>query len=215
MNACADGLNYYLHTHPQVKPRVITRFEPWMALTLQRGQHRRRHRDASRWPARGVLRQGPAAAWPADADDRGRPAEPTGSNGIAIAPANTASGHALLLINPHTSFFFRAEAQMVSDEGLNAYGAADLGPVLHLPGLQRARGVDAHLERRRQHRRVSRDDREEGRRPLLPLRHRGTAAEGEPDHGPVQDRHRHGRRRRSRSTAPITGRSSARPTASG
>ena len=35
--------------------------------------------------------------------------------------------HPLLLINPHTSFFFRAEAQMVSDEGLNAYGAITWG----------------------------------------------------------------------------------------
>src|SRR5437867_7433644 len=34
MNAWADGLNYYLHTHPQVQPRVIKRFEPWMALTF-------------------------------------------------------------------------------------------------------------------------------------------------------------------------------------
>ena len=53
--------------------------------------------------------------------------EPTGSNGIAIAPSNTAGRHSLLLINPHTSFFFRAEAQMVSDEGLNAYGALTWG----------------------------------------------------------------------------------------
>src|SRR6185436_19093760 len=53
--------------------------------------------------------------------------EPTGSNGVAIAPSNTASKHALLLINPHTSFFFRAEAQMVSEEGLNAYGALTWG----------------------------------------------------------------------------------------
>jgi acyl-homoserine-lactone acylase len=50
-----------------------------------------------------------------------------GSNGAAIAPKNTADGHALLLINPHTSFFFRAELQMASDEGLNAYGAATWG----------------------------------------------------------------------------------------
>jgi acyl-homoserine-lactone acylase len=55
------------------------------------------------------------------------PAEPTGSNGIAIAPANTAAGRALLLINPHTSFFFRAEAQVTSDEGLDAYGAVTWG----------------------------------------------------------------------------------------
>src|SRR5205823_4053063 len=53
--------------------------------------------------------------------------EPTGSNGIAIAPSNSASHHALLLINPHTSFFFRSELQMVSEEGLNAYGAVTWG----------------------------------------------------------------------------------------
>ena len=37
MNAWADGLNYYLATHPAVKPRVITRFEPWMALSFSEG----------------------------------------------------------------------------------------------------------------------------------------------------------------------------------
>ena len=46
---------------------------------------------------------------------------------MAIAGANTASGKAMLLINPHTSFFFREEAQMVSEEGLNAYGALTWG----------------------------------------------------------------------------------------
>jgi acyl-homoserine lactone acylase PvdQ len=53
--------------------------------------------------------------------------EPRGSNGIAIGPANTVNKRALLLINPHTSFFFRSELQMVSEEGLNAYGAATWG----------------------------------------------------------------------------------------
>src|SRR5579859_3094774 len=37
MNAFADGLNYYLAKHPEVKPRVIKRFEPWMALTFSEG----------------------------------------------------------------------------------------------------------------------------------------------------------------------------------
>src|SRR4051812_3559907 len=37
MVAWADGLNFYLSTHPSVKPRVITRFEPWMALTFSEG----------------------------------------------------------------------------------------------------------------------------------------------------------------------------------
>src|SRR5262249_19104596 len=37
MNAWADGLNFYLTKHPEVKPRVITHFEPWMALTFSEG----------------------------------------------------------------------------------------------------------------------------------------------------------------------------------
>ena len=37
MNAWADGLNFYLARHPQVKPRVIKHFEPWMALTFTEG----------------------------------------------------------------------------------------------------------------------------------------------------------------------------------
>jgi acyl-homoserine-lactone acylase len=53
--------------------------------------------------------------------------EPSGSNGIAIAPSDTRDGHALLLINPHTTFFFRSELQMSSDEGLDAYGAVTWG----------------------------------------------------------------------------------------
>lgn len=37
MDAWADGLNFYLSQHPQVKPRVLTRFEPWMALSFTEG----------------------------------------------------------------------------------------------------------------------------------------------------------------------------------
>ena len=37
MDAWADGLNYYLATHPQTKPQVLTRFEPWMALSFTEG----------------------------------------------------------------------------------------------------------------------------------------------------------------------------------
>src|SRR5438876_22876 len=29
MTAFADGINYYLARHPAVRPRVLTRFEPW------------------------------------------------------------------------------------------------------------------------------------------------------------------------------------------
>ena len=52
-------------------------------------------------------------------------------------PANTRDGHALLLINPHTSFFFRSELQMTSDEGLDAYGAATWGQFFIYQGFNR------------------------------------------------------------------------------
>ena len=85
--------------------------------------------------------------------------EPRGSNGIAIAPALTRDGNALLLINPHTSFFFRSEQQVTSGEGLNAYGAATWGQFFIYQGFNAQRRLDAHVERRRQRRRVRRDDR--------------------------------------------------------
>ena len=51
----------------------------------------------------------------------------TGSNGFAVAPSRTASGNAMLYINPHVPFYFRMEVQLVSEEGLNAYGAVTWG----------------------------------------------------------------------------------------
>ena len=67
--------------------------------------------------------------------------EPRGSNGIAIAPSNTVGKkHALLWINPHTSFFFRSELQMTSDEGLNAYGAATWGQFFIYQGFNEKAG---------------------------------------------------------------------------
>ncbi|HEX6631387.1 MAG TPA: penicillin acylase family protein, partial [Gemmatimonadaceae bacterium] len=130
MDGWADGLNYYLHTHPDVTPRVITRFEPWMALSFSEGSiggdiERVSLRDLEEFYG-GQASSGPSREEELDEAAR-HYVEPTGSNGFAIAPSNTAEGKALLLINPHTSFFFRSELQMTSDEGLNAYGAVTWG----------------------------------------------------------------------------------------
>ncbi len=151
MNSFADGLNFYLYKHPQVTPRVIKRFEPWMALTFSEGSISGDIEQVSVEQLEAFYGRGPAklamaneadspvalagagdargtperAATATDGDSE--PAEPTGSNGIAIAPSNTTARRALLLINPHTSFFFRAEVQVASDEGLNAYGAVTWG----------------------------------------------------------------------------------------
>jgi acyl-homoserine-lactone acylase len=124
MDGWADGLNFYLATHPRVKPRVIFHFEPWMALSFTEGSIGGDIESVS--PAGLEAFYGKTrAAWNAPADNGFH--EPAGSNGIAIAPRDSASSHALLLINPHTSFFFRSELQMTSDAGLNAYGAVTWG----------------------------------------------------------------------------------------
>jgi len=152
MNAFADGLNYYLYTHPEVTPRVIDRFEPWMALTFSEGSiggdiERVNLRELQRFYGDGSL-----VAQVESVSD----GEPRGSNGFAIAPSNTENGEALLLINPHTSFFFRSELHMVSEEGLNAYGAVTWGQFFIYQGFNenagwmhtssRADAIDEYLE---------------------------------------------------------------------
>ncbi|MFB3852619.1 MAG: acylase [Vicinamibacterales bacterium] len=141
MNAFADGLNYYLYKHPQVKPRAIERFEPWMALSFTEGSIGGDIESISLAGLEAFYGKGQGGTTTTGAADQ--PAgegEPGGSNGIAIAPSNTVDKHALLLINPHTSFFFRAEAQMTSEEGLNAYGAITWGQFFIYQGFNERAG---------------------------------------------------------------------------
>ncbi len=136
-SAWADGLNCYLASHPQVRPLVITHYEPWMALSFTEGsiggdiesvdlRALAAFYGRGRKPATRLLPNEDAAA--------------TGSNGFAIAPSDSASGHALLWINPHTSFYFRAELQMTSDAGLNAYGALTWGQFFVYQGFNEHNG---------------------------------------------------------------------------
>jgi acyl-homoserine-lactone acylase len=138
MDAWADGLNYYLATHPAVAPKVITHFEPWMTLAFSEGSIGGdiAHISLSELEAfygGGSAQVARPSALPAERTERLQAPDAlmasayAGSNGIAIAPTKSASGHALLWINPHTSFYFRAEAQATSREGLNVYGAITWG----------------------------------------------------------------------------------------
>ena len=138
MNAWADGLNYYLHTHPDVQPKVLTRFEPWMALAFSEGSIGGDIERVNLRQLEAFYGGTPVAQLGARADDF--QAEPTGSNGFAIAPSNSATGNALLLINPHTSFYFRAEMHVRSDEGLNAYGAVTWGQFFIYQGFNENTG---------------------------------------------------------------------------
>ncbi len=170
MDSFADGLNYYLYKHPEVKPRVIQHFEPWMALSftegsiggdIERVNLKQLEAFYSKAPATPSVSEIHASnSFPAyfrtayvhDSD----PPEPTGSNGMAIAPSNTTNHHALLLINPHTSFFFRSELQMASEQGLDAYGAVTWGQFFVYQGFNETAGwmhtssgvdaVDEYLE---------------------------------------------------------------------
>jgi len=148
MDSWADGLNFYLATHPEVHPRVITHFEPWMALSFTEGSIGGDIERVELSPLKafyGASTDAPLA----QVQTRPSWIEPTGSNGIAIAPKLTVDGHALLLINPHTSFFFRSELQMSSDEGLDAYGAVTWGQFFiyqgfnpHVGWMHTSTGVD-------------------------------------------------------------------------
>jgi len=158
MTAWADGLNYYLQTHPQVQPRVIEQFEPWMALTFSEGSIGGDIERISLAGLEAFYGGNVNASKQVSIRDEGLlPRELTGSNGFAIAPSKTLSKHALLWINPHTSFFFRAEAQMSSDEGVNAYGALTWGQFFIYQGFNEHAGwmhtsssvdnIDEYLER--------------------------------------------------------------------
>ena len=158
-DAYADGLNFYLASNPQVQPKLLTRFENWMPFYFFEGSI---GGDIEAISTRGIealysdaaarvaalplasaiepdhhatIAQHPPAPLAESIFD-----EPAGSNGIAVNGDMSASGNALLLINPHTSFFFRGEYHLVSEEGLNAYGAATWGQFFIYQGFNETTG---------------------------------------------------------------------------
>ncbi|MEO9971434.1 MAG: acylase [Hyphomonadaceae bacterium] len=136
--AWADGLNYYLATHPDVTPKLITKFEPWMTMYFFEGSI---GGDIEQIPLGGIRAfygDGTPKEAPRIVEDTTD--EPGGSNGIAISGAHTESGDAMLLINPHTSFYFRGESHVVSEEGLNAYGATTWGQFFIYQGFNEDTG---------------------------------------------------------------------------
>jgi len=141
-DAFADGINYYLKTHPEVTPRLLTHFEPWMPMYFSEGSI---GGDIERIATRKIKAFYESAMEiprmeALQLEKEKEMAEPQGSNGIAIAGDLTQSGNALLLINPHTSFYFRGEVHVVSEEGLNAYGAVTWGQFFVYQGFNEKTG---------------------------------------------------------------------------
>ena len=125
LNAYADGINYYLQKHPRVKPRLITHFEPWYPLLWTDG-------SIGAISTGDVTEQETALfyglpAQVASVKYQNPDEKLTGSNGFAVGPSLSKSGHSLLYINPHVTFYFRPEVHVVSEEGLSVYGAVTWG----------------------------------------------------------------------------------------
>ncbi len=123
--AYADGINYYLYTNPTVKPALLTHFEPWYPLLWTDG-------SIGAISTGGITEEEVKNFYTGNRtastyDPKKFEEISTGSNGFAISPKKSASGNALLYINPHVTFYFRPEVHMVSEEGLNAYGAVTWG----------------------------------------------------------------------------------------
>lgn len=133
LNAYADGINYYLYKHPEAKPALLTRFKPWYQLLWTDGSigaistGNVTETDVKNFYLGGNEQ---VVAKNDFVEEQG-----AGSNGFAIAPSKTESGNAILYINPHVTFYFRPEVHVVSNEGLNAYGAVTWGQLFVYQGF--------------------------------------------------------------------------------
>jgi penicillin amidase len=119
-DAYAAGFNYYLARHPEA-PRLLTKIEPWHTLAFIRYNYYQNGfaRDRN-------LRRGGLQTAAIDNDLK----EHTGSNGWVIGPSRSATGHAMLFINPHLPFFGPGqvyEGHVHSDEGWNFTGYTRFG----------------------------------------------------------------------------------------
>jgi acyl-homoserine-lactone acylase len=134
LQAYADGINFYLYKNPSVKPALLKRFEPWFQLMWTDG-------SIAAIKSGGLTVEDLKNFYMGDPASmiRNKTSEEdvkaTGSNGFALAPSRTASGNAILYINPHVTFYFRPEVHVISEEGLNAYGAVTWGQMFVYQGF--------------------------------------------------------------------------------
>ena len=113
--AFAAGLNHYLAKHPEVKPRLFTKFEPWHLLAFGRRVYLEIVFKASH--VGGRYRPGP----------EDEIYEQVGSNAWAVAPSKTKAGTTMLFINPHQPWYGYGqwyEAHVRTKDGIDFYGAS-------------------------------------------------------------------------------------------
>lgn len=141
--AFTAGMNYYLERHPEVRPRLITQFEPWMVVAFGRQLlvemgYRYTRLSHGFMPRTNEMIYAPQAAAFRSEDYQAH----VGSNAWALAPSRTASGGTMLYINPHQPWFGFGqfyECHLRSGEGWNFTGGTFFGNPM--PGL----GHNEHL----------------------------------------------------------------------
>ena len=126
-NSFADAINYYLYKHPDVASVSGKLYEPWYPFLWTDGSIGAI--NTAGIGANDLRELYGTGSVPVSLNNMKEDEEEilTGSNGFAFSPKITESGNAILYINPHVTFYFRPEVHMVSEEGLNAYGAVTWG----------------------------------------------------------------------------------------
>jgi len=150
LDGFASGLNHFLRSRPDTEPRFFDHFEPWYPLALIRylyyqrgflrsaGVYSKDFDEAMRVSSNELLSIGDNIDTDTDAAALEEsspsgdlyPRTEQGSNSWAVSPSRSASGNALLFINPHLPFFGPSqvyEGHVISDEGWNFSGYSRLG----------------------------------------------------------------------------------------
>ncbi len=141
LQAYADGINYYLYKHPETKPALLTHFEPWYPLLWTDGSIGAISTGDVTEQETGLFYGISKPALSSIHEMYQDPEEKlTGSNGFAVGPSLSKSGHAMLYINPHVTFYFRPEVHVASEQGLHAYGAVTWGQFFVYQGFNQFGG---------------------------------------------------------------------------
>lgn len=142
LESSADAVNYYLYKHPAVKPAVLRHFEPWYSLMRTNGSISATNTgDISAEETKSFYDNSENSnpdkktGYLKTPDEEAEIKAGTGSNGFAVGPSKSASGNAILYINPHVTFYYRSEMHVVSEDGLNVYGAATWGQFFIFQGF--------------------------------------------------------------------------------
>jgi acyl-homoserine-lactone acylase len=121
------GINHWMAKNPGAGRGFFSRMEPWYPLAFIRYNYFQNGFVYASGIRRGEFTMATNAPTDQEEDELRRA---NGSNGWVVNPSRSASGHALLFINPHLPFFGPGqvyEGHVQSDEGWNFTGYTRFG----------------------------------------------------------------------------------------